>query len=181
VFQAIGNNNNDSLITKYSFFLIEGEIYSALNSDRNINIYNLNIGSGYNILENLGLFGLVVLSKNNGYSTNDYRPELGKMDANSWGVGLTGLIRWQMVDIFQLSLFLDGSFGAIYYDRGFPPQGTNFNYILRFGGGISYQLTEKNSLKIGCRFMHISNGKGWIENNPAINSLGGIISWRINF
>jgi opacity protein-like surface antigen len=51
----------------------------------------------------------------------------------------------------------------------------------RFGGGVSYQLTTKNSLEMGYRFMHISNGKGYVENNPAINSQGGYIGWRLKF
>jgi opacity protein-like surface antigen len=162
-------------------FLIESEFYDAVDSDRQIKTYNLDTGAGYYPLRNLGLYGMLVLSKNDGYSIDEFNPSLGQMDADSLGLGVAGMVRWHFVDIARFSFFLDGSFGSMYYDHEFPPQGTRWNFMSRFGAGMSYRLNAKFTLGAGYRLMHISNGNGLEEDNPAMDSRAGFIglSWAL--
>jgi len=166
---------------EYRHIIFEAEYYDAVDTDRQIKTYNLNAGLGYYPFEKLGLFGMLVLSKNDGYSIDEFNPGLGRMNADSIGLGLAGLLRWHLVRINRFSLFLDGSFGGIYYNNEFPPQGTSWNFMSRYGGGIDHQLNAKTTLGFGYKLMHISNGKGLVDNNPAIDSQSVYVSLKINY
>ncbi|MCP4345695.1 MAG: acyloxyacyl hydrolase [Desulfobacterales bacterium] len=156
--------------------LLEAEYYDAVDSDRQIFTYNVNAGIGFYPFKNLGLFGVLVLSGNEGYSTDDFKPYLGKMNADSSGLGITAMARLHLLKTDSFGLFFDASSGGIYYDDEFPPQGTHWNYMSRCGGGITWQINKKTALGIGYRYMHISNGKmDDSDNNPAMDSKGGFI------
>ncbi len=156
--------------------LLEAEYYDAVDSDRQISTYNINAGIGFYPFKNLGLFGVLVLSRNDGYPTDDFKPYLGEMNADSSGLGITGMARLHLLKTDSFGVFFDASFGGIYYDDEFPPQGTHWNYLSRYGGGITWQINKKTTLAIGYRYMHISNGKmDEGDNNPAMDSKGGFI------
>lgn len=161
--------------------------YDTIDSDQRIKTYNVNTGIGYYLLNHLGLYGILTLSKNEGYSIdNSFDINVGQkksvsMAADSVGLGAAGLLRLHLVNIDRFSLFLDGSLGGIYYDNEFPPNGTHGNLIWREGGGVIYQLNVKTALLFGYSFMHISNGKGIVDHNPGYNSQAGFVGLSIKY
>lgn len=169
------------------YTLVEFAFYETIDPDQRIKTYNVNTGIGYYMLNNLGLYGILTLSKNEGYFIdNSFDINVGQkksisMAADSVGLGAGGLLRLHLINIDRFSLFLDASLGGIYYDNEFPPKGTHGNIIWRDGGGVIYQLNVKTALMFGYSFMHISNGKGVVDHNPGNNSQAGFVGLSIKY
>ena len=49
------------------------------------------------------------------------------------------------------------------------PRATRRNYTGDFGGGLMYMLSPKRAVSVGCRYFHVSNANGQI-NNPGFNA-----------
>ncbi len=161
--------------------MVSAEVYEAVSSDRSINSLYLNAGVGFALWQNLELYWLGTLISNNGHSIDKFKPSLGKMNDDSYGMGTNGLIRFQLISIDTVGVFVDAASGIVYFSQAFPSQGTHWNAYSRVGVGLSHQLSENNHIDVAYRRMHISNGKGLVDDNPAINSRGLSIGFVSDF
>ncbi|MGE3840337.1 MAG: acyloxyacyl hydrolase [Vicinamibacterales bacterium] len=97
--------------------------------------------------------------------------------------GLSGLIRRRVGSLGTLDAFIETGLGAAIASRPVPSGGTEVNFLLQVGGGISSRLSPTTSLIVGTRLWHLSNG-GIIRNdrhNPDIEGLGGYAGLQVHF
>ncbi len=177
--QLAGASNQPNFSKGSNDTLLEIEHYTALDFDRDVKTTMINAGLGYHFFDNWGLYGMLVLAENKGDSVKENNFE--RINADSVGLGASVMLRCQMLTLDKFSLFADASVGPIYYDHKFPPQGTQWNILSRFGGGISYQINTDSTFHFGSRFLHISNGRGLADDNPSINSQGVFMSLKFIF
>nr|WP_256435636.1 acyloxyacyl hydrolase [Aliikangiella sp. G2MR2-5] len=112
------------------------------------------------------------LVSNRGYSIDTFNPELGQMDADSQGIAASLMTRVKLFELAPLSLNASFATGPIYFNSDFPPQGTQWNFHHQIGITLNYQFMSTNQLALGYQRMHISNGQGLVDSNPAIDSDG---------
>jgi len=149
------------------------EFYDSEDYDRDIQIINLNIEQGYYILPNFSVnVGANVLF------TNGHRTEIGNRgeentDARVVGTGLSGLLRLDIFTFRKNSVFIDGGLGLVFTSDDFPPGGTFWNLMSRYGAGLSINIKPNMNLGLGLRHIHFSNGKGiGHPRNPAYDGNG---------
>lgn len=86
--------------------------------------------------------------------------------------------------IFEMKHFSIGATavaGAIAYNKHFPPGGDVYNFMLRAGFDFGYAMKNDFTLKLGCKWMHVSNGQGSGPHNPYYEGYGLGISVVKNF
>jgi hypothetical protein len=99
--------------------------------------------------------------------------DLRNLEVDTYGIGFAGFLRLDVFDFGFHSLFADGGVGMVFTTDAFPPEGTKWNFVQRYGGGLSVHLHEDASLVIGWRHMHVSNGKGFGHpRNPSYDGDG---------
>jgi len=66
--------------------------------------------------------------------------------------------------------------GALVFPTDFLPGGTRYDFIVSFGFGADFVITERWSLGAGAHLTHLSNGQGLGEHNPAYDGAGFSVS-----
>ena len=166
---------SEAFVKGSRYSLLDAEFYTAVHEGRRSTTFNMNAGVGKYLWNRVGLYGIATFLRNSGYTLEEISPSLEQMDADAYGLSFSGLLRWHALQWDRCSLFIDGSAGGIYSDKPFPPNGTQWNYVLRSGAGLTYDLGKKIHLTAGYRFMHISNGRRVGDRNPAYDSHCGFL------
>ena len=76
-------------------------------------------------------------------------------DVTAYGAG--GIFRHHLIDQPTWTLFADFGGGVLEDNDRIPPGGTDFNFTLRAGLGVTAQITNDTDLLFGARFLHLSN------------------------
>lgn len=164
-----------------SNYLIEAAYASAIDEEHNFHMTSLSAGKEFYRYKDVQLFGLMVFSSIDGEAFDDFYPELDAVKVSTTGTGVSGLVRWVPFRTSQNQLFIDGGLGAVYFDDEFPPNGSHWNFLIRFGGGLAYRVGDSSSLGVGYRWVHISNGTGNGEQNPASDNNSIFITYSTEF
>ena len=149
------------------------EYYDSENYDKDIQIISLNLDRGYYLFRNFSIVG-----GSSYLLTQGHRTELGRrgetqLSAQVVGAALSAFIRLDVITYRNNSVFIDGGFGLLLTAKEFPPGGTVWNFISRYGAGLSINLESQVNLMLGVRHIHISNGKGvGHPRNPAYDGNG---------
>lgn len=96
------------------------------------------------------------------------------------GIGPVFQIDPTIIKIKKFKLNVEASGGVILYNRRFPYGGDIYNFMFRAGPSVIYKLNNNNSIKIGYRWMHVSNGQGMGNHNPFYEAQGVSVSFIIN-
>jgi len=141
----------------------------VLGSDDNeeVDISELRLERGHYFRDRLGLYGELSL----------YKPT-GQRDGRSVdtvGLGLAFALRWHFLRQPGFSLYTDWGIGVMVGVDPFPPAGTRYNGTPHFGLGLSVRLRGDIQLLAGLRRLHISNGKGFVPENPSFDGLGAYV------
>ena len=141
----------------------------VLGSDDNeaVDISELRLGLGRYFRDRLGLYGELSL----------YRPT-GWRDSRSVdtvALGFAFALRWHFLRRPGFSLYTDWGIGLMVGVDRFPPAGTHYNGTPHFGLGLNGRLREDIRLLVGLRRLHISNGKGYVPENPSFDGLGAYL------
>jgi len=77
----------------------------------------------------------------------------------SHGVGFTPKIKYSFVALDRIRPYAEFAGGPFWTDLAgnIPEQGSQFNFILRGGFGISYFVNGQTAINVGYSFQHISN------------------------
>jgi len=138
--------------------------YSGIDENKAVDISNISLGKTYYVTDGIGLSGeiLAILA----------RGKRDTIDANAEGIGGFFALRWHFIRGDKWSLFLNQGIGPVLFMEEFPPGGTKLNALIQYSLGVSAQLREATVLQLGIRHIHISNGKGMVDNNPAYDGRG---------
>lgn len=112
-----------------------------------------------------------------GYSRQLYRisPDtLLAIDHKTSAFGAGPLIQIENVIIKarHFSVLLEASGAFLLYNKVFPYGGDIYNFMTRTGPSFAYKINSRCFLKIGYRWMHVSNGKGHGNQNPFYEAQG---------
>ncbi|MFH2064315.1 MAG: hypothetical protein ABIK15_03825 [Pseudomonadota bacterium] len=91
---------------------------------------------------------------------------------SAFGIGPLFHARWSPISVDGLALSMDAAGGILFHNKAFPAGGDYYNFIWRIGPSISYPLKDKQTLILGFRMMHVSNGQGVTRDNPAYDAAG---------
>ncbi|MFX0557890.1 acyloxyacyl hydrolase [Maribacter sp. CXY002] len=149
------------------------EYVSTLDNDKDVSVYTIKIGYGAYILKKLTLIGLIDLVTFKG----DYMIQLNSkqniFNADTFGIGTAMQLRWYVLTLGRISIFLDATAGFLYSLKSFPPTGTKLNFTARPGAGIAITVNKSLQLLIGANRFHLSNGQGYKHPiNPSYDGLG---------
>jgi hypothetical protein len=166
--------NLDGFYSKEEKFYSVGlEYVSSFCSDKDIEVYSFRFGYGSFLLKNVSIQGTFDMSGTDGLLRIDSENPSELLNAESFGLGTSFLLRWYVVRFGSVALFLDVSAGILYTFQSFPPKGTKLNFTARPGGGIAIHLNKKLQLLAGLNRFHLSNGQGFKHpHNPAYDGLG---------
>jgi hypothetical protein len=96
---------------------------------------------------------------------------------SGFGLGPVIQINPTIIKAKRFSLVAEASGGIMLYMNRFPYGGDIYNFMFRSGASIIYPINSVYFLKIGYRWMHVSNGKGTGIQNPFFEGHGLNISF----
>ncbi|HEY4800370.1 MAG TPA: hypothetical protein VII99_14920, partial [Bacteroidia bacterium] len=91
---------------------------------------------------------------------------------SAFGLGPALQIECVMIKVKRFSLVAEASGGFILYDKHFPYGGDVYNIMFRAGPSVIFKMNCNYSFKTGYRWMHVSNGKGYGNQNPYYEAQG---------
>lgn len=97
-----------------------------------------------------------------------------------YGFGMIPLVATMPLKKGNNYPFLTSSFGFIITQKHFPNlNGARFNFLLGTGGGYHFSTGSKNSIQVGYKIHHLSNGYMATE-NPGIDSIMLFVNFFFN-
>ncbi len=138
--------------------------YTGIDDSKEINISNISFGKTYYVTDGLGLNGEILAMLPRG--------ERVGVDADAEGIGAFFALRWHFLRTKNWSLFLNHGIGPVLFVEEFPPGGTKLNGLIQYSLGVNTRLGISTLLTLGIRHIHISNGKGFVDDNPSYDGHG---------
>lgn len=99
---------------------------------------------------------------------------------SAFGAGPVFQIDPTIIKYKRFSVIAEANCGVILYSNRFPYGGDVYNFIFRAGPSLEYKMNDNYSLRIGYRWMHISNGQGNGNQNPFYEAYGFNVSFLTN-
>jgi lipid A 3-O-deacylase len=96
--------------------------------------------------------------------------------SSAFGLGPALQTQFAPIQIKRFSLVLEVNGGFILYTNRFPYGGDVYNFMFRTGPSLTYRIKNNSFIKIGYRWMHVSNGKGYGPQNPFYEAQGVNVS-----
>lgn len=96
-------------------------------------------------------------------------------DDSTGGVSTSLVLRYHFFQAQRWSAFAEAGMGVLVSGDDVPDEGTSFNLMPRFGGGITWRIFEDSPTRLmaGLRWHHISNARIKGEDaNPARDAPG---------
>lgn len=156
------------------------EYLFPMRDSRNIETYN------FDVYYQISKFNKLNLSISAGatftYATGDItllKVELAqrrfkevKFNNTAFGMGPGLLIDWKFLPSHKFSLHFEGIGNLIIYNEKFPAGGDQYNFMLRTGPLLQYELSQSNTIGLGYHWAHVSNGQGKVPENPSYDAEG---------
>jgi hypothetical protein len=133
-------------------------------------IYGAHAGVGYYYQDNLSFNVEVIAHQGGRVEADSDVPGASKYEGTYYGAAFQLLARYHYLNYGTWSLFTDAGLGFSYLSTSVPRGGTNYNFILTAGLGLTKQLDECTQLFVGHRWFHLSNGAFFTDNNPGYDS-----------
>lgn len=128
----------------------------------------------YYILNRIALGGSAQLTIPRGERVVD-----GKgISANTVGTSFMGSLRVEVLNLTHHNFYIETQQGMIFTLDPFPPEGTSWNFLVKYGLGYCVKFSGTKFLCFGWRWAHISNGMGLVSNNPAYDGNGFYIAFK---
>lgn len=88
------------------------------------------------------------------------------------GLGPSIQFQYTAIQIKRFSLEAEANGAFLLYNTRFPYGGRIYNFMFRAGPNIGWDINHQARIKIGYRWMHVSNGTGVGEQNPYYEGQG---------
>lgn len=148
------------------------EIYESEDAHQPMTLFQFNSETSYYLLDGFALTGALFILYPHGYRFDGF---IDYEVRNTIGIGGILMMRWEFVQLFGHNLFAETGFGILTTNKDFPPFGTRYNFTQRYGFGMNIPLNKNIILVFGVRHVHISNGKGFVRENPQFNGNGAFL------
>ena len=145
-------------------------LVDSLDQDRDIQIYDGRFAAGYYFRDGLAVVGELYAAAIDGSRRLEDTDEMRQV--SSTGLGGALLLRWHFLNRQRWSSFLDLGWGLLLTDDEFPPGGTELNGTRQYGLGLTYRVSDRLHLTFGARQLHVSNGRGIVDDNPSYDGIG---------
>lgn len=99
-------------------------------------------------------------------------------ESNTVGLGAFGFFRFDVANFSNHNFYIETGFGVLLTANRFPAGGTHLNGSSRHGLGYNVRLRSGQFLFFGYRWLHISNGRGFVPENPAYDGNGIYIGFK---
>jgi opacity protein-like surface antigen len=129
-------------------------------------IYGIFYGLGCYIEDNFAIHLTAT-----GYYGDKLDTNIGRDEAPVYGAGLDAIHRCHVVHYDCWSLYVDGGVGLTETSKSVPTGGTNYNFSLQAGAGVTRQITDGTHFVTGVRWFHLSNGSFFTDRNPGYDSV----------
>lgn len=94
-----------------------------------------------------------------------------------YGVGIAPVVwRWNFVPRPRWSAFAELSMGGLWTSAPIPDKTGRLNFTAHWGGGLRRRWRDNDSVLLGYRFQHFSNGNQ-LGSNPGVNSHVLLAGW----
>ncbi len=150
------------------------EHYTSENNDKPISVTQLNTEASKYVFNRLSVSGNVMIAFMRGSRIIAFQ----ERRAHTVGAGFSGWVRWEVANFDHHNFFIEVGHGMLFTLREFPPGGTKWNFSIRRGFGFNVHLKDNRYLTFGWRWMHLSNGRGFIPENPAYEGNGLYIGFK---
>ncbi|MEC5396669.1 acyloxyacyl hydrolase [Uliginosibacterium sp. H1] len=156
---------------------------SPSRGDRQIDTTNLHVLFGKRPAEaSRWQYGLgFTLTNADGYMEREEAGVMRRHDTGAWGAGPAMQVRWAAWQGSAASLWLQASGAVLLYSEDFPYGGDRYNFMWRAGPALQFKLGPAATLNLQYHWMHVSNGQGSGDHNPAYDahgaSLGVSVPW----
>ena len=100
------------------------------------------------------------------------------VDSDAFGISVGGGVRYNFPEVLRVRPFVDGTVHFSWAERPFPVGGSAVNGFVRWGLGLEVKMHADDSLDLGYRRGHVSNGGKSSVQNPAWNGDGLFLAWR---
>ncbi|MDF2450507.1 MAG: hypothetical protein K0S26_11 [Bacteroidota bacterium] len=98
-------------------------------------------------------------------------------ETSAFGAGPVFQVDPTIMKFKRFSVIAEANGGIILYNKRFPYGGDVYNFIFRAGPSVAYKLNSAYSLRVGYRWMHVSNGQGNGNHNPFYEGYGLNVSF----
>lgn len=144
-------------------------------NDKPISVTQFGTLVDYYVLDRIavGAAGHVVIPRGERIVDNNQ-----SLSANTVGLGLAGSVRIELLNLHYHNFYIETQQGMVFTLDSFPPGGTRWNFMVKYGLGYTIHLAEKKYLNFGWRWMHISNGTGFVPTNPAYDGNGIYLGFK---
>jgi hypothetical protein len=90
------------------------------------------------------------------------------------------ILRTHLIVEQNWSFFTDVAPGLLESSHRIPPSGTDFNFTIETGFGITAHLWDRTELLTGVRYLHLSNARQeGSDRNPSLNAFEGYVGLLI--
>lgn len=105
-------------------------------------------------------------------SVSDTVIEIDTYNTAAFGLGPIIQLEPTIIKLKNFALTGEASGGVILYNKRFPYGGDIYNFMFRMGPSLAFKVCRNCWVKAGYRWMHVSNGKGFGNQNPFYEAQG---------
>ena len=98
----------------------------------------------------------------------------------TFGAGISILLRWHVLNREGWSLYFDGGCGVAWFTDPVPAGAAQLDFTPELGIGCSFEIREDVRLLTGLRWFHISNGQT-ARSNPGVDMLSAYLGITMPF
>lgn len=100
-------------------------------------------------------------------------------DSPAWGIGPSIEAKAAIWTTHSVRLTMDLSAAGMLYDRAFPAGGLRYNGVFQIGPSVDFAIGPRQSLSVGARWLHLSNGHGLTPQNPSFEGRGLVVRYQL--
>ncbi|MFQ5630918.1 MAG: hypothetical protein ACE5I1_19275, partial [bacterium] len=149
--QSNSNAKRDSYSKGSAYRSTYVEYYESEESDKDLSIIQLNVERGKYAFHGFSLIGNAYLLMARGRRTPEDGDDFVEQEADVFGAGFNGMIRWEFLRVLSHSLFVEAGAGMVFTTGDLPPGGTFWNFNQRYGFGLAIGINEGAKVLIGWR------------------------------
>lgn len=165
---------------------VGGDTFAPIHADRQLHLTNAHV---YVLRKDISALRLTLklgasVSRATGHITqlqgsDGDGPMQQDHDSPAWGIGPSIEAKAAIWTTPAARLTMDLSAAGMLYDRAFPAGGLHYNGVFQIGPSVEFSIGPRQSLSVGARWLHLSNGHGLTPRNPSFEGRGLVVRYQL--